>query len=764
MSQLTNNTEQLELLLERVNELPNAGTGSRPLPEIEANDNGKVLQVVNGAPQWAEHKMSIKTVVSSTVESSADEKGNHFITLSDVDIGTELSVGATGSKVFCYDGGNLCPALDQEATTQNLIRGADFAANGIVLTEEEQAGDNFKLDDCIMVTSSANTGVNACFIDLPFMLPPGRYYFSARLVRIPERAEGAAKTGFKAYNTQTKQWACSGVNLGDGYSQYTGRYGANYNATVPFNRIIIHTEGSTEIYEKLQLLYSDVSIGNKTQYEYRGDYCGVVYDLSSENPVVTTNPMKMLADDFAAFSASYDAETEVDIANLEFMPSITTEDNGKVLKVVNGDAVWSELSAADQIGIPDYLMAEADRVTEEVISTGLDSDLSFLVFADPHSFEEYKYLKYAKLMNDGGLDFLLGLGDYNPYGDATKADCIVGMHKVLAASGRGSNCLYVAGNHDVVVGYDSPSAVNTLTKKEQHKLLCSHLNGVAHFNENDPYGCYYYVDYEASKIRVIVLNSSDLYDGSTIVSGEYNSTIAAQKAQMDWLTGVALDFSDKPNWSVLVAVHTARIFDDSTVLYKILKAVNNGTTVTYTSDLADISADFTGKQATVIGVIYGHGHSDGVWTTETIKSIEIGTDNAYLSNYHTAPVSGVNAGSYYLTTISGTKFAYDITENYPDAAFIEYNEYFSKSSSAAVWLLDSNDNVIKTWSGTNEWSTDTYVDGMIEIAGQDDWVPRRNDTENPANSESCAIININKDTRTITIIPYGLGDQREINY
>ena len=68
------------------------------------------------------------------------------------------------------------------------------------------------------------------------------------------------------------------------------------------------------------------------------------------------------------------------------------------------------------------------------------------------------------------------------------------------------------------------------------------------FDDDNPFGGYYYKDYNMAKIRVIVLNTTDTYfrgtEGEPIISP---FTQLVQQKQLDWLSTRALNFSDKNN-------------------------------------------------------------------------------------------------------------------------------------------------------------------------------------------------------------------------
>lgn len=638
------------------------------------------------------------------------------------------------------------------------------------------------------------------------------------------------KSGGNANAEGTYNGQAAGMTLGVGTYGQNGRHGCCYKVTEPIRSVQIFSAdnnnnsgeslagGNITVLQNFQILYSDVSLhetGNaeERRYGYAGDYDGVVYYIGEGLPEFK-NGTTLVAEGGVAFSVSheyvvtpatyslrrtvtpeaadyeeYNCDLQALVINGRGYTSfrdktarrLVTEEATRLEKAIDAEATEraKDISRVEGLiaqggggtsqttDLHDYLIAEADRVTNEVINTGLESDLSFLAFADPHSFDEYKYRKYANIMENGGLDFMLGLGDYNKYhtGKVPKNTVIGSMHQMLYASGKGANCFYAAGNHDVFTsnveyGIDFDT---TLTKKEQHKLLCSHLNGVVTFDENDPYGCHYYVDYEASKIRLVVLNSSDLWkDDGSIVTGTKYAAISLLQGQMDWFTSTALNFEGKTGWSVMVALHTYKIAEEDYLLHKILQALEKGTTFSYNDKWLNITtekANFVGKKAEVIGIFYGHAHNDSNEFQYGINSIQIRCDNADKHDVYFAPVNGtVEKGKlYYFEAENGNKWSFTINNDaVSKACYFQYNKYLQGKDQIEIWLLDENLNQV--WFGYP--SRAKYESGGTLIAS--DYEPRR--IEGTASWESCAVININKDARTITVVPYGLCDERVIQY
>ena len=451
---------------------------------------------------------------------------------------------------------------------------------------------------------------------------------------------------------------------------------------------------------------------------------------------------------------------------------------------VQKEAVPMMLEAVEKMGedferlnVPPIDFADENIMVMQKVQEA-EADFRLAVFTDPHSFEWEKYKKYSDLLNGGFVDCLVGLGDYQTYAEAPKDDVIHYITRMLSHSGRAQNCFYAVGNHDMAYVKPNSGAVdpaNVLTKKQMFDCLCRHLNGVANYNEADPYGCYYYVDYTASKIRMIVLNTSDIYEADGSLAYKYTESVMLQQPQIDWLVNTALDLDDKANrseWSVLVCSHTAlpwkemiadilSAFKAGTSLDKswtITRRLNTAGTAVDTSNTVTITAnkDFSGQGAVdVIGVLYGHDHIDTASAQNGIQFVGFICDNGYLDNYYVKSVSGLTAGNYCFTAANGSVFAFTLGADIADAAIIGYNEYLTSTAGTNIRIQDADGNTISMFRATKT----TSVTGYTSISG---FVQER--TPGTALTESGSVVSINKDSRTINIVPYGTGVNRVISY
>ena len=158
-------------------------------------------------------------------------------------------------------------------------------------------------------------------------------------------------------------------------------------------------------------------------------------------------------------------------------------------------------------------------------------------------------------------------------------------------------------------------------------------------------GSYFYMDYPAAKIRMIVLNSC--WTDDTHLRTE---TFGYGNEQLNWLAETALSLP-AAGWGIVLAAHVpptaaySAKTRDLTVLRGILTAFRNQTSYTGTSgtagawDHVSVSCNFAGETGgEIIGFFCGHSHDDSIVTTETAYPIVTIMSDAMLS-----AASGENA-------------------------------------------------------------------------------------------------------------------------
>lgn len=431
------------------------------------------------------------------------------------------------------------------------------------------------------------------------------------------------------------------------------------------------------------------------------------------------------------------------------------------------------------------------KETDEVIDAALDetAHIRLLCFADPHNLDDYKWHKYNEIMGRGVADYLVGLGDYVDYKDhGVKANYRRKVLNAINKAGREENRIYVTGNHDVSMKPGSIEGVShidlLMRPMECFDVFYRHLKNGIVVDPEKPYGCYFYIDDVPSKTRLIILNSSEIvHDDGTVVW--YADQARISQRQLDWFSNTALKV-DKDGWSVVVFLHDDHPYGFgegcANVLFDILAAAKNGTSVnrtftaykrrvtdangnptsemdTVNGDTYTINADFTnGNIVDVIGVLHGHTHEKDWREYNGIKSVCVRNDYGEHDDRYISVGTFVKGDAYYFTDINGNIYTFtapnsSVTDN---AVHFEYNAYLTKYGNSTVGYFVQTDGNQHSFAIT---PVSTAPEGATEITG---FVRERDGSL--AGEESCEIVCINKDTRTITTIPYGTGTRRVISY
>lgn len=430
--------------------------------------------------------------------------------------------------------------------------------------------------------------------------------------------------------------------------------------------------------------------------------------------------------------------------------------------------------------LPQYYLDEKKRIANLLSNDEHDFVIGF--FADPHSVEDNRYAKYNDLYNSNILDAIVCLGDVESYSLIGKDKRLVKaeMSRLVNLSGRTQNNFYAIGNHDAAISNPNSgilSEENNLTKREWFEIFIRHLNHSAVFDDANPYGGYYYVDYNASKIRIIVLNTSEIYEEDGTLAKKYVESVIMRQTQIDWFTNKALNFTDKDtpeDWSVIVVGHSKAY---NGLISEVLATLKTGgslsktysyqRTLIYTegSGWSDkdttiynnlsVNVDFSQQGAVgVIATFYGHDHLDSVLTSNGIPEIRFICDNSELDNYLVKEMSSLDAGDYCFD-YNGKTFYFKVTIPLSGISKIGFNTYHAASLTYAP-MRSYDENGYSTQMGN---ATTTAISGAIKLD-----FSQSERVANTITAESGRIVAINKETKQIKIFCYGIQGFKSINY
>lgn len=294
-------------------------------------------------------------------------------------------------------------------------------------------------------------------------------------------------------------------------------------------------------------------------------------------------------------------------------------------------------------GIEKYIRTIENRETE-LLNYG--SNFVFAFATDCHwYFDDSAYHNYTNEMIEElrrciGFDCYINGGDSIYYGTKYKLNGVASMRKAFEP--EHDDYIYCIGNHD----YNGIS-----TGEIQNSSWMFDADGIESLclrkmkNITRPSGArYYYRDFEDKKIRVIVLDTSDLdisFDtNGDIVGYDPLVTFAVRQNQLEWLRTTALD-CPSDDWGVIIIMHvglyTAEdgFVDNNTLinrsyLIQLLSAYVDKSSYSY-SDIdtahgnyfaVSASGTFANTSGHLIGVWSGHAHADGYCNKDGFNAIQ----------------------------------------------------------------------------------------------------------------------------------------------
>lgn len=252
----------------------------------------------------------------------------------------------------------------------------------------------------------------------------------------------------------------------------------------------------------------------------------------------------------------------------------------------------------------------------QTIQTEQNGNFTFAVQTDTHFGSVgtgiYKN-QYSDLINNlsklteyVGFDFICNLGDIiRGYESDTTDDMREALTELMHRYVTNLRCplLVTCGNHDTNLMYaeaqNNPS-LQILKPELYSRLMPFVMNSTKNIVFNGR-SLYYYVDFESSDIRVIMLNTTD----GNITSEQIGSAYTFSAEQINWFTNTALNTDKK----IVFMCHIPLVSElTASVLV-------NGTTV--------LNALKTWKQngGNLIGCFYGHTHEQSSATVDGILHV-----------------------------------------------------------------------------------------------------------------------------------------------
>ena len=297
--------------------------------------------------------------------------------------------------------------------------------------------------------------------------------------------------------------------------------------------------------------------------------------------------------------------------DVAFVDNLVIYKNGIALKPFVGIHAIDHM---DQSTI--YVLQDNWKSKIQDIQTAQNGKFSFAVQTDTHFGEigtgiyvdQYIDLQnnLSKLTQYVGFDFICNLGDVvRGYGGDTTIKMLEAYTEIMHRYVANLTCplLVTLGNHDTNLMYaeDENDPSLQITKGELYSKVMPFVKNSTHNAVFNGRSLYYYVDFDDSDIRVIMLNTTD----GEFDAANFGSVYKFSQEQITWFTNVALN-TDK---SVLFMCHVPLVSDLTT------NTVSGGT------DVLNALKAFKNNGGHLIGCFYGHTHKQDDATVDGILHV-----------------------------------------------------------------------------------------------------------------------------------------------
>lgn len=224
----------------------------------------------------------------------------------------------------------------------------------------------------------------------------------------------------------------------------------------------------------------------------------------------------------------------------------------------------------------EYIKAAADNYVDEICDGAYDVVVP--IITDVHSEKPDAYSLHNYIASTGAADVAFNLGDNIPDHYATRAQAVTVLKNIFHVeyyNPRKCEVYALCGNHDYNPVNENDTAY-TINQQLFYAISQARTkDGYAESGAN-----YGYIDLDAAKVRIIWLDSGDIFDNETgdpLTTG--TNTIVQQK-QFTWFCNKALDFMDKADrsdWSVVTLSHDSLSSLSNDGFAIVLKAFMDGT-------------------------------------------------------------------------------------------------------------------------------------------------------------------------------------------
>ncbi len=343
------------------------------------------------------------------------------------------------------------------------------------------------------------------------------------------------------------------------------------------------------------------------------------------------------------------------------------------------ESIQTKISQIPDTTLPPYIRTEAEDTANKALS--IDGNLTggtntqgippiqiaFITDIHYNGTTGATYVPHIKeslkiIQETLDLDAIVFGGDYNDETTETSAVADIKTCKRMLneSANNGVPEIWLKGNHEQDFG-DTRSEDAQFTRSEIFNLLGRkyiNKNGFIS-NEYDRCGGYGYFDLKNSRVRFIVLNTSDNdfmnEYGYTVASGtqQLQNAHTVSPTQLQWIADNALDFSgenEPEEWTIVVLSHVPLWWSQSTytdensvvwqcsvkIVERLLVAFRNAVDFSETFNGVEIQGAFNGMRTTdKIVALHGHVHTPTSSPVSSTGVLSIAIPQAVDGRYNT---------------------------------------------------------------------------------------------------------------------------------
>lgn len=418
-----------------------------------------------------------------------------------------------------------------------------------------------------------------------------------------------------------------------------------YSLRVVGDRISVtadsYKQGAFIRFDTLTVLGED-GFKSKSWSEFKADIANDPY-MSIETAYDGTQDVLVL---YPEYGIAYNYKTNTyHTRNIDYIKNLTQHET--MLLYIDADSVphgpfYTAWANNHTSGIRKYIRTIEAKETE-LLNFGDNFVFAFATdchwYFDNTAYHNYTNEMVEELRDCIGFDCYINGGDSIYYGTKFKLNGVASMTEAFGVNH--DNYVYCVGNHDY----------NGVSGETQNSSWMFDDNGIESLcmrkmkNIHRPDGArYYYRDFDEKKIRVIVLDTSDVdiqFDANgDLALYDPLTTFAVRQNQLEWLRTTALD-CPSDDWGVIIVMHvglyTAEdgFIDNNTLinrsyLIQLLSAYVDKSNYSYSDmDVAhgnyfavSASGTFANSKGHLVGVWSGHAHADGYCNKDGFNAIQ----------------------------------------------------------------------------------------------------------------------------------------------